>query len=244
MTQHSEFNPHPSLSTLLKRADVWRGASVPRARGAHVDTGYPVLNAALAEAGWPQGCLTEVCQQHAEGGCEWQLLLPVLQQVGGYVVLLNPPALPFAQGMIQAGLDLNRVLVVQAQALKAFIQSFVELARTEVCDVLMAWQPRASLSYTQLRKCALACSEGQHLSVLFRPASALKNSSPAALRLWVRWQPEQLQLRVMKQKGTLLKSHEVVSLAVPPLAAPVWDKQDFYTPGRASAQVLSFRTGE
>jgi protein ImuA len=205
MTTHSN---HPdknlALEQLLRRSDVWRGQSQKLALQAALDTGHDILNAALLHKGWPLANLVEVCQANIEGQSEWLLMAPALRQLtSGYTVLLNPPAMPFAAGLIQLGLDLNRLLIVQTSNKNDFLTSFVELARTEICAALLAWQPKQNLSYTELRKCLLAAADHQGLTLLFRPASVQKQSSPAVLRIMARLSDQTLALHIFKQKGWL-----------------------------------------
>ncbi len=233
--------PPPLLETVLRRQDVWRGFVPSFAAEDGVETGYPLLNAALVHSGWPPGALVEVCQDAGAASAEWQLLLPALRQARGFVVLLNPPALPFAAALVQAGLDLDRVLVVQTDDKPGFLKSYVELARTSVCDVVLAWQPAQTLSYTDLRKCALAGND-HSLCVLFRPFNALRQSSPAALRLACFWRRTQLEVRIYKQKGALVKERERVLLPVAGLPAELWRPDDFAETSiqsAATAQVVS-----
>lgn len=215
-TNPAATSPAIALEHLLRRGDVWRGHSQHFAPRLTLDSGHEALNAALLNKGWPLGSLIEVCQQEP-GQSEWLLLKPaLLKTTDGYVVLLNPPATPFAQSLLQAGIDLERVLVVQTQNKADFLASFSELARTQACDALLAWQPKQALSYTELRKCLLAAADGQGLYLLFRPLSARQQSSPAALRLAVDIQTTELQVAIFKQKGLLPKQQtQAIKLTLP-----------------------------
>lgn len=211
--------PKPELEQLLNRGDVWRGHSGRFVRQRVVDSGHDSLNQALLHRGWPLGSLVEVCQPAGCGQGEWLLLAPALLKttLAGYIVLLNPPALPFAQGLLQAGLDLNRLLVVQAPRKNEFLAGFTELAQSGSCSALLAWSPRQPLTYTELRKCLLASHDGQGLYVVFRPLNARLQSSPASLRLLAQMQPQALGLRIFKQKGLLTRKHSDIQLSLPPL---------------------------
>jgi len=218
----SPTNP-PSLEQLLRRGDVWRGQSQQFVPQAALDTGYAELNEHLLNHGWPLASLVEIDQpggSRAIGdniGCgEWLLLAPALRQLKeGYIVLLNPPAMPFAQGLIQAGMDLDRLLIVETEKKADFLASFTELARASICVALMAWQPKQNLTYTELRKCQLACNDGQGLYMLFRPLTAQQQSSPAALRLRTKLNFQALEIQITKQKGSLNKEHQAIHLPVP-----------------------------
>lgn len=200
MNKISETPTPMALEQLLQRDDLWRGHSQRFTTRPAINTGYEPLNTRLLNRGWPLGSLVEVCQQSMHG--EWQLFTPALIDFPGLIVLLNPPAAPFSQAFIQAGIDLERLLVVTATEKDHFIACFVELSRASVGAVL-AWQPNDSLTYTELRKCQLAAIDGSGLSVMFRPAAAQQQSSPAALRLYARRVPAGLEITVFKQKGHL-----------------------------------------
>lgn len=205
-----------ALEELLRRGDVWRGHSQYFAPQQSVDSGYTALNASLLNKGWPLGALVEVGLPSLQGYCEWHLLMPVLQKLKqDYLILLNPPALPFAPRLLQLGLDLDRLIVVRAANKSDFLSGFIELARSPSCAVLMAWQPKQNLSYTDLRKCLLAATDNSALQLLFRHQRSLQNSSPATLRLFCQWQPGHLQISITKQKGVLLKHQQAVELPLP-----------------------------
>lgn len=213
-------NPAPvSLEQLLQRDDMWLGHSQRFTTRAAVETGYEQLNEGLLNHGWPLGSLVEVCQHGMQG--EWQLFTPALLQMPGLVVLLNPPAVPFSQAFIQAGIDLERLIVVTASAKDHFTACFIEACRASV-GVVLAWQPNESMTYTELRKCQLAASEGTGISVMFRPASAQQQSSPATLRVYAQIVPTGLEVTVFKQKGLLqTQQAKPIVLALPERWKPV-----------------------
>jgi cell division inhibitor SulA len=201
------------LEELLNRTDIWRGDSRILVPQIVVDSGYADINASLLNGGWPTRSLIEVCQKGLQQQ-ELILFAPVLKTGTGYIVLLNPPSIPFCQALIQAGIDLERLIVIHVKSKADFLASFVELARTESCEALFAWQQHHAFSYTELRKCLLATSEGAALCVLFRPKSAQQQSSPAALRVSTEIKPSDLLVRIFKQKG-ILQQREATPITLP-----------------------------
>lgn len=185
---------------------------------AAVGTGYEELNAGLLNKGWPLGSLIEVCQQGMQG--EWHLFTPALVGLPGLVVLLNPPATPFNQAFIQAGIDLERLIVVTAPEKSQLIACFIELSRASI-GAIFAWQPDEGMTYTELRKCQLATADAKGLSIMFRPASAQQQSSPASLRVYAQLIPSGLEVTVFKQKGHLqTQQAKPIVLALPEQWAP------------------------
>jgi protein ImuA len=208
----SDILPATALEQLLLREDTWLGHSQRFTSRSTLATGYEALDDMLLNQGWPLGSLIEVCQPERHG--EWQLFLPALREISGLVVLVNPPATPFSQALIQAGIDLERLIVVTASEKDHFLTSFLELARASV-GALLAWQPMR-LSYTEIRKCLLATTEGAGLSVLFRPRQARQQSSPAGLRLLTQTVPAGLEVTVFKQKGQLqTRQNRPIILSLP-----------------------------
>lgn len=208
--------PDPDLEHILNRSDIWRGGSYRPAHQEILDTGFSELNNGLLNGGWPSSSLIEICQKGLQH-LEWLVFLPALKTIEGYIVLLNPPGVPFCQAFIQAGIDLERIIIVEAANKADFLASFTELARTRACEALFAWQQQQNLSYTELRKCLLACNDGSGLGILFRPESAQQQSSPANLRLQTQITHTHIQLNIFKQKGVLQQSSQPINLVVPEL---------------------------
>jgi protein ImuA len=199
-----------ALEQLLRRGDVWRGHSHAFIAQETWHTGFSDLDKALLNSGWPKQKLIECCCHYHTFTGEWLLFGPVLKNLcahnaDAYVMLLNPPALPFAPALIQLGLPLNQLLVVESHNKQEFLSGFLELTRSTHCVALLAWQQGFNLNYSELRKCQLACAEGAALYVLLRPPQAQTQSSPAPLRISLAYVHEALQLDIFKQRGLFHK---------------------------------------
>lgn len=213
--------PNPvTLEQLLLKGDACLGVGASYRFAHHaVKTGFDALDKELLNQGWPLGGVIEICQHRMQA--EWQLLTPALHELSGLIVLLNPPQLPFCQAFIQAGIDLERMVVVTASNKNHFMACFIELARASV-GAVMAWQPKDNLSYTELRKCTLAAADGTGLCVMFRPSAAQQQSSPAALRIFARLAPAGLELTLFKQKGFLqTQQPRPIVITLPDIWKPV-----------------------
>ncbi len=208
-------SPPPTLDGILHRQDVWRGRRYQGTPRKGVDSGYALLNAELLHGGWPLGTLIEICQRPFQG--DWQLFLPALRAHDkGVIALLNPPAQPFSQAFIQADIDLERLLVINAADNADFLHCFTEVARSSDCAATLAWQPTKGLNYTSLRKCLLATAQSNAIHALFRPWVAQRESSPAALRIATKYIDNDLELFIFKQKGILRNSQpQPVRLPLP-----------------------------
>lgn len=198
-------NAASSLDSLLKRKDVWRGYSQAFVAQEGLDTGFQDLNKALLSKGWPESCLIECAQSSFAG--TWLLLTHTLRALfsdrNGVLVLLNPPAMPYAAELLRMGLSTHRLIVVHTKTKNDFIACFVEAAKAEACQMLLAWQPKQKLSYTELRKCHLATHEQSGVYYLFRHLSALSQSSPSSLRMSLSLHKQHLVLNLVKQRGAV-----------------------------------------
>lgn len=215
-------NTNAALDDLLRRGDVWRGHSSAFIHRETISTGHSQLDGILQSEGWPLKSLIEAALPLGKRGSAqalvpsacWFLLGPSLRSLlashEGYIALLNPPAQPFAQGLIQQGIPLNRLLIVNTQNKSDFVAAFTELTQTDYNQALIAWQPKQALSYTELRKCQLACNNGQALNLLFR--QHLQQSSPSPLRIQVQLHAQHVYIQTVKQKGQFKQTEAYLPL--------------------------------
>lgn len=188
-----------SLDALLDRRRVWKGRAMPQQAG-HIATGHATLDALLPTGGWPEGALSEILLA-APGVGELQLLWPTLARLttaGERVVLVAPPAIPFPQAWLAAGVDLRGVSVIQASGRDA-LWAAEQCLRSGSCGAVLSWPHKAD--DRALRRLQVAAETGQTLAFAYRPLAEAVNPSPAALRIAIDAQPA--QLRVLKCRGGL-----------------------------------------
>ncbi len=204
------------LEHLLRRPDLWRGSTTAFRQEYAIDSGYPKLNQALQHGGWPSACMIEICQRYHAS--EWWLFYAAINTLikgsrSSYIVLINPPATPFASGLQQRGIDIRRIIIVQTKTPQEFVHSFTEVSQSPACPVVFAWQATRALSYTQLRKLQLSTQNQKGLRVIFRHLHAQEQSSPASLRLTLQTKSDILQVNIFKQKGQLRQN--IIALPIP-----------------------------
>lgn len=175
-----------SLEELLRRAVVRRATELSSGRTRR--SGFPALDRLLPGQGWPRAGLTELCvQAGAPGGL--RLLLPALAAVTGedqWSIWIDPPYVPYAPALAMAGVGLERMLVLGRAGRAATCPerswwACEQALRCTDCGVVLFWCETAS--FRQLRRLQLAAGTGMTWGVLFRPATAATQASPAALRL-------------------------------------------------------------
>lgn len=195
-----------SLERLLQRADVWRGgehafrsAAQPNARA--IATGNLDLDRELPDGGWPVGALTELLlQQHGIG--ELQFLLPALARLSRqqrWLVWVSPPHVPYAPALARAGIDLSYLLVIRHPDRAQQCWALEQALRSGTCGAVLGWLTEPDQRV--LRRLQLAAEAGQALGLLFRPQTAARHASPAALRIRLEPSAEGLILHILKRRG-------------------------------------------
>lgn len=188
-----------ALADLVAGQQVWRASEPAPAPAPGLPSQVAHLDEALPSAGWPRGALTEVLLP-ADGVGELSLVLPALAQLtqaGQWIALVAPPYAPCVAGWRAGGVDMARVLIVQAcerQALWAAEQCL----RSGSCAAVLCWSRTGD--DRALRRLQVAADTGRAVGFLFRDRKFADNPSPAALRVEVAAQPTPT-LRVRKCRG-------------------------------------------
>jgi len=195
--------PRPRLPDDLPH--VWRAPELAHAHEEVTESGHAALDAQLPGGGWPVGSLVEILQDQA-GAHAWQLLLPALTRMAaresGPVVLVNPPFEPFGPGLHAQGLRIERMLRVRAARPQACLWATEQALRSQDVAAVLAWLPQAKGA--ELRRLHLAASQHHRLLFVFRAMAALRDSSPARLRLQVEGGGA-LRVRIVKRRGPPLE---------------------------------------
>jgi cell division inhibitor SulA/protein ImuA len=174
----------------------WR-ASLPAA----APTGFPELDANLPGGGWPMGALCELMPETAGIG-ELSLLLPALcalAQAGRHIAWIAPPYLPYAPALVQHGLSLERLLMVEAPGPQESLWAAEQALRCPAFGAVLSWP--SVMPDRSVRRLQLAAEAGGSLGILYRPAEAHRQHSPAALRLRLRPAREELIVFIHKCRG-------------------------------------------
>jgi len=190
-----------SLDDLISRSRVWRGSgarAVPRG----LATGFDALDAYLPGGGWPQGAITEVFLERYGIG-ELSLFMPALARLSQgerWIVWVDPPFIPYAPALTRSGVDLNRVLLVHSSTVKQESLWAVEQAlRSKSSVATLAWLKLSD--DRDLRRLQLAAEERACWSILFRPLAAMRHRSPAALRIKLSGDSQNIRIEIIKCRG-------------------------------------------
>jgi cell division inhibitor SulA len=197
-----------ALAEVLARADIWRGDRLACAPLPVVASGFGELDVELPGGGWPRGALIELLA-HGSGLGEVSLLLPALRAVreeGDWSLLVAPPH-PLHAPAWAAGADLSRLAVVSPATERDALWAMEQALTSGAPGLVLGWASYADAR--ALRRLQVAAAAGRALALLFRPLHAIRDASPAPLRLVLAAGVEgRLSVRILKRRG-------------PPLAMPL-----------------------
>ena len=153
-------------------------------------TGFRKLDDILPGRGWPKYGLTEVFTKDSDTG-SMRLFLPTLaslSQQEGWVVLNNPPYVPYAPALRSCGVNLARFLVIDLRdtfphSNEEMLWAYEETLHFKDCFAALLWL--SDIKFSQLRRLQLAAEAGRTWGILFRPFHSINQISPSPLRLKV-----------------------------------------------------------
>jgi hypothetical protein len=190
-----------AIDSVLRHPGIWRGDQRAQAATDAVPTGFAELDELLPGGGWPRGALTEILAER-EGIGELHLLMPALvclSMGSGWLAWVAPPYVPYAPALAAAGLGLKRLLVAQTQSADDAWWTAEQALRSGACEAVLAWLRTAD--ERRMRRLQLAAETGRAWGVLFRPARAAQDRSPAALRLRLEPVANGLAVYILKRRG-------------------------------------------
>ncbi len=180
--------------------DVWRGRQISRDIPV-LPSGHPKLDRHLPGKGWPLGALTELLTE-ASGSGEFSLLLPALAAISSkrrWVILIDPPWVPYPPAMYGHGVALDRVMLIRTRTAEESLWACEQALRGVRGGAVLAWQEDPG--FARLRRLQLAAKAGHKSAFLFRPMTASGQASPAALRLQIRAQDTDISVSILKCRG-------------------------------------------
>jgi protein ImuA len=204
-----------SVAELVRFPGVWRGGELGLASQPAVATGHARLDAELPGGGWPAGTLSEVLHDGVGIG-EVTFLASALARASKgnrLVAWINAPHLPYAPALAQAGIPLERCLVVRPANREDALWAAEQALKSGACGAALLWLGEEGASrrhdeYAWLRRLQMAAESGRAMAVYFRSTAAERLSTPAHLRVVLVREQGALQVRIPKRRG-------------PPLVRPI-----------------------
>jgi cell division inhibitor SulA/protein ImuA len=198
------------MNAALSLPGVWRAGELEHAVQATVATGHAALDRELPGGGWPMGTLSEVLHEGVGIG-EVGFLAGALARASEgdrLVAWVNAPHLPYAPAIAQAGVPLDRCLVIRPSSAEDALWAAEQALKSGACGALLVWLSNVKNQYAWLRRLQMAAEAGRAMAVYFRAAADEALSTPAHLRVVVSRDAGLLKIRIPKRRG-------------PPLAVPI-----------------------
>lgn len=195
-----------NLQQLMQDGRLWHGQNHDFHRsvdsGLGVASGHDALDHTLPFGGWPRGALTEILHPYPGQG-ELQLLLPALTWLSRqqrYLVLIDPPWIPYGPALSGAGVGLPYLISIGRLDDSDRSWALEQSLRAGQCGAVLGW-PRQDLDNKTLRRLQLAAEAGDSCGFLFRHTRFRAQHSPAALRLQLYPTDSGIQLEIIKCRG-------------------------------------------
>jgi cell division inhibitor SulA/protein ImuA len=188
-------------ATLDRLARLCQSGEWRRGPLAAAPSGFAQLDASLPGGGWPIGAIAELMSATSGIG-ELSVLLPALSRLaraGRYIAWIAPPYLPHAPALVQRGLPLERVLIIRSCTLQESLWAAEQALLCPAFGAVLSWPAR--ISDKNVRRLQLAAETGGSLGILYRPAAAASEPSPAALRLRLEPTADGLAVAILKCRG-------------------------------------------
>lgn len=191
------------IAPLLQSPHIWRLGDVQRLKRTGLPTGIDWLDAQLPDCGWPAQGLTELlCDQQGIG--EVSLLLPALATLSARqpVAWISSPCLPYAPALLNAGLNLSRVLIVQPTSHADSLWAAEQSLRSGSLGAVILWLKQHA-DYATLRRLHLAAESGATAAFVYLSTGCARQPSPAPLRLVIGNESGRQILTLIKARGLL-----------------------------------------
>lgn len=225
---------------------LWRARELPRhqAADAGISTGFPALDDALVDHGWPPAGLVELLSEDYGIG-ELRLLSPALATLSSTddrcIAWVNPPYLPYAPALQAVGIDPARVLLVNANDHAEALWALEQTCKSGACCAVLGWLTEPKQRFTEIRRLQFAAKQGRTWANLFRPIGASGEASAAELRLRLgSLSEDRLNVDIVKRRGGWPLRGIELSLSVGPTqrrqrlseALGRWRRKRFSAPPR------------
>ncbi|WP_051560025.1 translesion DNA synthesis-associated protein ImuA [Marinobacterium jannaschii] len=222
-----------SLDGLLQQGKVWQATRPVMPQAESVSSGYPELDEMLPGRGWQPGELVELLYDR-EGSGELRMVLPALAALcrreedlagkKGWLLWVDPPHIPYAPALAEAGIDLSRILVVRSNSRRDRLWCLEQALKSGCCSAVLGWLPAGQEN--AVRRLQLAASESATSAFLFRPEACRSQSSAAPCRILLQSRQQGSDITLLKRRGgwpqparRLLLGEEQILPAVTPVVA-------------------------
>ena len=201
----SQFYDRPStgsrtdLAQLLRETPyLWRGGERGPISRETMDSGHAALNE-LLPGGWPRKSVIEIVVDEWGSG-ELQVLLPLMADLScnrSRLSLVCPPYLPYAPALHNAGIALDRLVIVDSSVSDGDRWWCAEkILRHPECGLMMVWPERPRPE--SVRRLQSAAEAGNSTGVIFHRGEPVDTA--VSLRLKTHYCPEGISVSLLKSR--------------------------------------------
>lgn len=197
--------PEKKLQQLLaQQPALWRERPSQTPAQAHWSTGHAALDKALPWGGWPRCGLVDI-DSHLPAS-PLRVFLPLIAAVTHaqhYAAFIRPAWIPFSPGLQQAGVTLERLLLLRADTEGDAHWLLESALRAPQCGLVLAWPATRTLPASLQRRWQLAAQAGQTLGLIYRPA---RSSRPYLANAQLQLRLDAKSVQILKARGSHIRS--------------------------------------
>ena len=130
------------------------------------------------------------------------MLLPALSKVtreDQWAAFINPPHVPYAPALSNAGIRLDRLLIIDSKDDLNTLWAAEQVLRAGLFASVVVWVERSTAQ--KQRRLQLAAETGKTWATVYRPLRDAKEHSPVSVRLRADIVHTQLTLTLIKVRG-------------------------------------------
>lgn len=188
----------------LDHSQVWSAKQLQQSPPKHQLSGHDELDQ-LLYGGWPEAGLVELNYSH-QGIGELRLLWPLLKQKtkkhtiqSNLQVWVNPPAGVHSQALVQAGINLQQLVIVQCANPKEALWAAEQSLQSGCCEYVVLWQQHMRTS--EAKRLQWAAKDNGALLFWLRESSTDRSGLPISARLELSPCPQGIHVEVTKLQG-------------------------------------------
>ena len=130
------------------------------------------------------------------------MLLPALRHVtadGQWAAFVNPPYIPYAPALSNAGVRPDRLLIIDSQDDANTLWAAEQVLRAGIFASVVVWVNKSAAQ--KQRRLQLAAEIGKTWATVYRPMRTSREHSPVSTRIALSLQGGHLSLDIIKVRG-------------------------------------------
>ena len=185
------------IQKLIEKQLVWKATEGTKKKEKKIPSGF--LNLDEAIGGWPSSNVIELIHKE-EGIGEISILTPLMARLSkttnSWIVLVNPPYIPYAPSITARDINLSKILVIQSNHHCEMLWAMEQALSAQDCSIVIGWPKQ--INERTIRKFKAAARQGETIGFyIIDPKQSLVNSS-VSHKILVEKKSLDIQISILK----------------------------------------------